>query len=152
MFDTGEEGRGNKIVIHQSPSGLTVSIGADKEQLISSPGQLIRTGTQVFRETDNFLRESLGSFMSSDDDESPKAEGKTVERSLDLTNFENCTLEGADESKVFLNGALKITRTTFKGPFNFYGRIEQNKTEQMNFDKVVNFLKEEESMVSLIAF
>ena len=85
--------------------------------------------------------------MSSDDDESPKAEEKTVERSLDLTNFENCTLEGADESKVFLNGALKITRTTFKGPFNFYGRIEQNKTEQMNFDKVVNFLKEEESMV-----
>ena len=141
MFDI--EVRGSKIIIDQSPKGLTAAIEAGEEQLISSPGQLIRTGTKVFREADNFcLRKSLGSFMSSDDNESLKAE-----RSENLTNFEYCTLEEEEESKVFLNGALKITRTTFEGPFHFFGRIEQNETEQKNFDKVVNFLKQEESMV-----
>ena len=138
LFDIGEEGKGNKIVIYQSSTGLMVSIEADKKQLISCPEQLIRTGTTVYREADNScMKKSLRSFMSSDDDE----------RTVYLNNFEKCTLEEADESKVFLNGALKITRTTFNGPFNFHGRIEQNKTEQMNFDKVVKFLKEEKSMV-----
>ena len=147
VFDIGEE-KGNKIIIHQSPPGLTVAIDSGEEQLISCPEQLIRTGTKVFREADNFcLRELLGSFMSSDDDENVKSEDKTVERSEDLKSFEYCTFEGEEKSKVFLNGALKITRTTFKGAFNFYGRIEQNDTEQKNFDRVVNFLKHEESMV-----
>ena len=75
--------------------------------------------------------------MSSDDDDESLKDN--------LNRFEYCTLEEKEESKVFLNGALKITRTSFEGPFHFYGRIEQ---ERADFDKVVNFLEQEESMVN----
>ena len=146
MFDL-EEAEGGRIIIEHSQTGLGVNIETGEEQLISSQRQLIGTTTKVFREADNScLRDSLGCFMSSDDDdESLNAGDKSVERSDDLKNFEYCTLEEEEESKVFLNGALKITRTSFEGPFHFYGRIEQ---ERADFDKVVNFLEQEESMVN----
>ena len=146
VFDL-EDMEGAGVIIEQSQAGLRVNIETGEEQLITSERQLIGATTKVFREADNScLRDSLGCFMSSDDDdESLNAGDKSVERSDNLKNFEYCTLEEEEESKVFLNGALKITRTSFEGPFHFYGRIEQ---EQADFDKVVDFLEQEESMVN----
>ena len=140
MFDLEQGGRKVVIqqIIQQNPAQFRVNIEPGEEQLISSPRQLIRTATKVFRETDNScLRDALGSFMSFDDED----------ESLDADDFEYCSLKEEEESTVFLNGALKITRTTFEGPFHFYGRIAQNEKKHADFDKVVDFLEHVESMV-----
>ena len=54
-------------------------------------------------------------------------------------------LKSDEPSGDFLNGALRITRTTCQGEFRFRGRLAQDK----DFDAVVEFLKTEHKMVKV---
>ena len=60
-----------------------------------------------------------------------------------VRNFQKFVLEEEKESNIFLDGALRITRTTLRGPFSFFGRFASNS----DFDKLLSFLKSENLMV-----
>ena len=60
-------------------------------------------------------------------------------------HFMELCLSKDEPSGDFLNGALRITRTTCQGEFRFRGRLAQD----MDFDAVVEFLKTEHKLVNL---
>ena len=59
--------------------------------------------------------------------------------------FEELSLKVHESSADFLNGALRITRTTYQEEFRFRGRLATDK----DFDAVVEFLKAKQNMVNL---
>ena len=60
-----------------------------------------------------------------------------------ITAFQKFVLKKRTESRVFLDGALKITRTKSDSPFSFFGRFASHSV----FDRVADFLKSDNSMV-----
>ena len=62
-----------------------------------------------------------------------------------FTDFKYFSLNEDEESKVFLDGALKLTRTTYRSQFRFRARISR----PCDFDRITRVLKEEHKMVRL---
>ena len=66
-----------------------------------------------------------------------------VKRTGNFKNFKELSLNQSEKSKEFLDGAIKISRTSYKGEFKFRGRVARYK----DFDQVVKFLKSDQKMV-----
>ena len=64
---------------------------------------------------------------------------------IHLNEFEPCIFEKKYKSQIFLNGALKISRSTFKDQFRFLGRLAGNQ----EFNEVSHFLRSRKSMVNV---
>ena len=78
-----------------------------------------------------------------DDNQDGKYFQQMLATSGKVRNFQKFVLEEEKESNIFIDGALRITRTTLRGPFSFFGRLASNS----DFDKLLSFLKSENLMV-----
>ena len=63
---------------------------------------------------------------------------KLVERGGNFKDFEDLVLKEDENSKVFLEGALRITRTSYKGEFRFRGRLSR----YSDFNDIAEHFKE----------
>ena len=58
-------------------------------------------------------------------------------------DFKELLLKSTEDSAIFLNGALKIRRTSYRGEFRIRGRVGRH----IDFDESVEFLRVEHNMV-----
>ena len=68
---------------------------------------------------------------------------KLVNESGNFRNFENLSLNKGKISKEFLEGAIKITRTSFEDHFSFRARVARYN----DFHKILHFLQSDQNMV-----
>ena len=66
-----------------------------------------------------------------------------VKESGNFRNFENLSLNEGTFSKEFLEGAIKITRTSFEDHFSFRARVARYN----DFHKILHFLQSDQNMV-----
>ena len=69
-----------------------------------------------------------------------------VDEGGNFKDFEELSFEGKEKSKIYFNGALKISSTTFESQFDFRGRIARD----ADFEAVTSYLRSEENMVSIV--
>ena len=69
----------------------------------------------------------------------------TGEEDQQEQDFEELSFTGK-ESKIYFNGALKISSTTFESQFDFRGRIAR----AADFEAVTSYLRSEENMASIV--
>ena len=68
---------------------------------------------------------------------------RLVKEKGNFRNFEECSLKKDETSREFLDGALRITRTSYQQEFKFLGRI----VRYTDFDKVSEFLKRQSMVI-----
>ena len=69
-----------------------------------------------------------------------------VKESGNFRNFENLSLNEGKLSDIFLDGAVKISRTLFKEEFKFRARIARF----IDFDQIVEYLHSHQNMVCML--
>ena len=85
---------------------------------------------------------SIFSFKTKSEDETIPY---STARKSNLRDFKELELQEQEDDKVFLEGALKISRTSFSEPFKFRGRISRPR----DFKDVTNYLRTQRNMVIL---
>ena len=68
-----------------------------------------------------------------------------VKKGGNFKNFSDFSLNNEKESDIFLDGAVKISRTLFKEDFKFRARIARF----IDFDQIVEYLHSQQNMVCI---